>query len=264
MCRVVALPPGFPKKKAMRIVEDFYIGNEDGVGSVYVEDGKFQVNKWNFSFEKVYKKNLPLFDHMPHNGWTLAHVRAASHGKNTMNNTHPFLTRQHAMIHNGVFGQYEPVKAALSANYKFKGQTDSEVAAMLYEVAGKEKFAKAIDSGVFMFLNRDGRVHVVCKAGGDLVIQKTKHGIVMASELDTSKRQTVLEGVFTLGKNGQIIHSKWERDIPSTWNYGWKNYRSFAPKRQDWSTKKVKLSKFDSDAAEFLDARNRGQVDIYD
>ncbi len=243
MCRIVAFPPNFPKKKALEIVQDFYMGNEDGTGSVYLKDGKFVVNKYHFSFEKVMEKKLPLLDHMPYNGWTLAHVRAASHGKNTMNNTHPFIKGENAMIHNGVFSEYAPVKAALAMNYKFKGQTDSEVAAVLYNVAGKQKFAKAINSGVYMFLNKSGRVHVVCKAGGDLVFQKTKYGHVMASELPHTygRTQTAMEGTFVLGKNGLIIRSNFEKDVAANWNYGWTSeYEGYRPKRQNWKTKKKK------------------------
>lgn len=275
MCRILALPPYFTKKKALEIVENFYPGNDDGTGSVYVKDGKFIVNKWNFSFEDVVKKKLPMFDHMPYDGWTLAHVRAASHGKNTLNNTHPFVKGQHAMVHNGVFREFAPVKAALSATHTFRGQTDSEVAAVLYEVAGKEKFAKSIDSGVFMFLNREGRVHVVCKAGGDLVFQKTKLGIVMASELPSTygRKQSVMEGVFTLGKNGLMIHSNWEKDTAASWTYGWGGYSRYAPEKQNWKKAKNKSSKvliqkdgFDrypediDDLSELGDAKGRGYV----
>lgn len=270
MCRIVALPPGFTKERALEIVQNFYVGNDDGTGSVYVKDGKFVVNKWNFSFEEVVKQNLPLFDHMPYDGWTLAHVRAASHGRNTVNNTHPFVKGDHAMIHNGVFREYAPVKAALAVTHKFEGQTDSEVAAALYEVAGKRKFAKSIDSGVYMFLNIKGRVHVVCKAGGDLVFQKTKKGVVMASELPSTygRKQTVMEGIFTLGKNGKIIRSNWEKDGPSTWIRNWSEYSEYGPKRQSWkkSKKKVTVRKdtFDSfedeDLTEFEKLKGRGYV----
>jgi predicted glutamine amidotransferase len=270
MCRVACFPPGFTKKKALKIMANFYLGNDDGTGSVYVKDGKFIVNKWNISFEEVLKKKLPLFDHMPYNGWTLAHVRAASHGKNTINNTHPFIKGDTAMVHNGIFQEYEPVKAALSATHTFKGQTDSEVAHALYQVAGKQKFTQAIESGVFMFLNRQGRVNVICKSGGDLVFQKTKQGVVMASELPDSyrRKQTVMEGVFTLGKNGLIIYSNWEKDIAVNYARGW-NYEEYLPKKHNWKKKKgaIKIGDgFDhypdeDDLAEFREAKgSRGYI----
>lgn len=265
MCRIVALPPGFTKQKALAIVEDFYIGNDDGTGSVYVENGEFKVNKYNFSFEEVMKKKLPLFDHMPYNGWTLAHVRAASHGKKTMNNTHPFIKGDCAMVHNGIFREYAPVKAALSATHTFDGETDSEVAAVLWQVAGKKKFIKAVDSGVFMFLNRNGQVDVVCNTGGDLTFQRTRQGVVMASSLpDTYRRtQSVLEGHFKLGLNGQIIHSKWEKDTPSKW-FSVSEYGDYTPTKQNWKPKKGKTTiqkdSFDSFPDDFTSVRGRGYI----
>jgi predicted glutamine amidotransferase len=245
MCRIVALPPFFPKKKAMEIVKDFYIGNDDGTGSVYVKDGKFVVNKWNQSFEEVVKQKLPLFDHMPYNGWTLAHVRAASHGKNTYENTHPFVKGNFAMVHNGVFHEYAPVKAALSATHKFKGQTDSEVAAVLWNVIGRRKFIKTMESGVYMFLKRNGRVDVVCKSGGDLVFQNTKYGTVMASELPHTygRKQTVLEGSFKLGRNGEIIRSNWEKDDAANWSWEYNYMDGYGKRVKTKKGKKIKIEK---------------------
>lgn len=214
MCRVAAFPPNFPKDKALEILEDFYIGNEDGTGSVYVKDNKFIANRYNFSFAKVVKRGLPLLEHMPYNGWTLAHVRSASHGGNTIVNTHPFIKRDVAMVHNGIFDQYDLVKAALSSTHKFRGQTDSEVAAVLWNRAGRDKFRDVVRRGVYMFLNRDGRVDVVGNEGSDLVFQNTKWGTVMASELPPSfqRKVNVLEGYFKLGRGGRMIFSDWKKD----------------------------------------------------
>jgi len=211
----------FPKKKALEIIEDFCRGNDDGTGSVYVKDGKFIVNKWNASFEEVVKRGLPLLDHMPFNGWTLAHVRAASHGAVTYNNTHPFVKGDFAMVHNGIFQEYAPVRAALAVDHTFRGQTDSEVAARLWQVVGRKNFIKTVDTGVYMFLKRNGRVDVICKSGGDLVYQNTKYGTVMASSLPLSYKRTlsILEGDLKLGKNGKIINSNLEKDPASNWNW---------------------------------------------
>ena len=225
MCRVCALPPGTTKEAAMEIMENFYVGNEDGTGSVYVKDGKFVIHKWGLGFETVKKRNLPLFDHMPYPGWTLAHVRAASHGGKTTQNAHPFAKGDWALVHNGIFYDYAPVKAVLSTLTGFDGQTDSEVALAMWNQIGKEKFKKVIGhSGVFMFLKRNGQLKVVCTTGGDLVFQRTKNGILMASELphEKYKRQnTVLEGEFHLNKSGGMIHEDWEKDIAPIYSRNW-------------------------------------------
>ena len=114
MCRLAAFPPMFPRRKALEILANFYAGNEDGTGSVYVKDGKFVVNKWRYRLETVIKRKFPLLDHMPYDGWTLAHLRAASHGKIRKVNTHPFIRGDWAVVHNGIFSEYKIVKAALS------------------------------------------------------------------------------------------------------------------------------------------------------
>jgi predicted glutamine amidotransferase len=224
MCRLVAFPPNFPKKKALAIIEEFSFGNNDGTGSVYIKDEKFIVNKWPLSFREVIDRRLPLLDHMPHNGWTIAHVRAISHGGKSMSNTHPFIHNNWAMAHNGIFSEYAPVKAVLQKALRvdFKGHTDSEVALQLWEHIGKEQFIKSMSSGVFMFLNKLGQLDVICCSGGDLVFKKTKWGVVLASELNynTYKRaHTVLEGTFKLSKKGTFIHANWEKDAGANWGY---------------------------------------------
>jgi predicted glutamine amidotransferase len=224
MCRLVAFPPNFPKKKALSILDPFSLGNDDGTGSVYIKDNEFVVNKWPLSFEEVVEKKLPLLDHMPYNGWTIAHVRAISHGGKSMRNTHPFILDNWAMAHNGIFSEYAPVKAVLqkALQVDFEGRTDSEVALQLWEHVGKEHFIKSMSSGVFMFLNKTGQLDVVCCNGGDLMFQKTKWGVVLASELDRKeykRTHTVLEGNFKLSKKGLFIHANWEKDKGANWGY---------------------------------------------
>ena len=204
-------------------MEEFVAANEDGTGSVYIKDGKFVVNKWPLDLDTVLKQKLPLFDHMPYDGWTLAHVRAISHGKKSVRNTHPFVKGEWAMAHNGIFHEYAPVKAVLQTLGKFEGETDSEVAATLWQVVGRQKFIESLDrSGVFMFLKNNGQLDVVCCTGGDLQFQKTKYGILMASELAHDKYRrshTVLEGSFKLSKKGNFIHANWEKDEGANWGY---------------------------------------------
>lgn len=252
MCRLAAFPPNFPKEKALDIIKDFSIGNDDGTGSVYIKDNEFIVNKWPLSFEDIVDKKLPLLDHMPYNGWTIAHVRAISHGGKSVRNTHPFILDNWAMAHNGIFSEYAPVKAILQKALRvdFESRTDSEVALQLWEHVGKEQFIKSMSSGVFMFLNKTGQLDVVCCSGGDLMFQKTKWGVVLASELDKEKYKrthTVLEGNFKLSKNGLFIHSNWEKDEGANWGYRsskWtKSYSSWDDDEDDLYSKKPKKSR---------------------
>lgn len=219
MCRVIALPPNTSKIVAKNLLRSLCVGNGDGVGSVYVKDGEFIVNKYPTDYETVAEKKLPLLDHMPYNGWTLVHVRAASHGKNTFNNTHPFVTKDFAMIHNGIFREWRIAKALLQG-HTFKGQTDSEVAAHVWEQIGRQKFLEIVSSGVFMVLNRRGQLDVVCCDGNDLSFKRTGKGILLASEFSGRRGVTeVQQGAFRLSRTGKFLSAKWERR--ETYNYSY-------------------------------------------
>lgn len=58
MCRLVALPPMFPKKAAFELLNQMLGCNTDGAGSAYVRDGKFIINKWEDSLTTVIKDKL--------------------------------------------------------------------------------------------------------------------------------------------------------------------------------------------------------------
>ncbi len=222
MCRLAAFPPMFPRRRALEILANFYAGNEDGTGSVYVKDGKFVVNKWRYSFKTVVNRKYPLLDHMPYKGWTLAHLRAASHGKIRKVNTHPFIRGEWAAMHNGVFLDYKVVKAALSPFTKFESQTDSEVAAAIWQFSGPSKFYKNMSTGTFLFLNKDGSLYVTVANGSDLSFRNLKYGTLMASELndDMYKSHTkVLEGWFKLDAKGKIEKSSFEPDDFYSWDF---------------------------------------------
>lgn len=224
MCRIAAFPPNFPRVEALEILRNFENKNTDGTGSAYLRDGKFVIDKWAKPFSSIVKSKSFL-SHMPYNGWTIAHLRAASHGENLKENTHPFQIGPWAFIHNGIWSEHNLVRLALSRQVKFQGQTDSEVAGHFWNIIGPKKFAEAIDfGGVFMGLHRDGSLWVV-KTSGDLEIKALKgERVVLASEFDRSKYEHTVEalhGWYNFGKDGQYIKHKenktsWSRGYPYT------------------------------------------------
>jgi predicted glutamine amidotransferase len=199
--------------KALEILMEFEGCNTDGTGFTYVRDGKFITHKWPKAISSLLKRGKPLLNHMPYDGWTIAHLRAASHGANTNENTHPFeIGKDWAICHNGIWSDYAPAKLALSSYVKFKGETDSEVAAHLINNLGPEKFTKEIDGGgVFMGLKLDGSLWVM-KTSGDLVLNKLKNdAYLISSELDTDlypNQTDTNEGWFHFDKDGKLVEHK--------------------------------------------------------
>ena len=213
MCRLAAFPPGFPRNKAIDILLEFGAANTDGTGYTYIKDGKFVTHKWPRSLSSLLKRNKPFLTHMPHDGWTIAHLRAASHGGNTDENTHPFeINNSWAICHNGIWSDYDVAKLALSTYVKFKGETDSEVAAHLINNLGPKKFATSIShGGVYLALNMDKSLWVM-KTSGELVLNTLKDNqVLIASELDDEKypdKADALEGWYHFDATGKYVANK--------------------------------------------------------
>jgi hypothetical protein len=230
MCRVAAFPPGFSRTEALGILANFENKNTDGTGSAYVRDGKLIVDRWAKSFSSV-AKTKPLLGHMPYDGWTIAHLRAASHGDNKKENTHPFIIGPWAFIHNGIWSEHNLVRLALSKQVEFEGETDSEVAGHFWDIIGPKKFSETVDfSGVFMGLHRNGNLWVV-KTSGDLEIKALKgEKVLLASEFDKQKYERVVEslhGWYQFDKNGKYVnHKENERSWSSGYPYAGSARRS--------------------------------------
>lgn len=214
MCRLAAFPPNYPRDQALEILLAFEKSNVDGVGSVHIKNGKFVVDKHATSLSKLLSKGHNFLGHMEKgwNGWTLAHLRLASHGGVALKNTHPFLIGDDwAFVHNGVWSNYKFVRLALSKSVKFEGETDTEVAGHLWNVIGPKKFAEELDyGGVFMGLNRNGQLQVA-KVSGDLeVFHRKNRTILLASELPRQYKRKFESGKgwYHYDKNGFYLNHK--------------------------------------------------------
>ena len=223
MCRLAAFPPNTSRTEAIEILLEMQGCNLDGVGSVYVnKGGEFVVDKYPCSLSsllrkqsKELKKGEGFLSHMPHDGWTVAHLRAASHGGNTFENTHPFITADgnYAVVHNGIWSDYRIAKLCLEKSIEFKGQTDSEVAANLISLVGPERFSAAIDfGGVYLALQKDGQLWVIKTSGQLELVDREVEGTLLASEFDRGiyfkQRQEVFEGCYHFAANGTFIGAK--------------------------------------------------------
>ena len=235
MCRLAAFPPNFPRNEAIEILKNFENNNTDGTGAAWIKDGKFVIEKYPRSLSKVLRKHRFL-GHMPHVGWTIAHLRAASRGDSSLVNTHPFVAGKWVVCHNGTFDEFKIVKLALGNRIKFDGETDSEAAAHLISGAGPKRFSETIDwAGVFLALNIHGDLWAI-KTSGDLEIQALpKNKVVLCSKFDFSEYGNADEaqiGWYHLDKDGRYIKHKKIRDgtitfhrpTPACGNFGQSNF----------------------------------------
>jgi len=218
---MAAFPPNFPRAEALEILKNFENNNTDGTGAAWIEGKKFVVERYPKSLTKVIRKHRFLH-HMPHPGWTIAHLRAASKGDVSLVNTHPFVAGKFAVCHNGTFSEFKIVKLALGNRVKFEGETDTEAAAHLISVAGPKRFSETIDfSGVFLALNIRGDLWAI-KTSGDLEIQALpKDKVVLCSKFNPSEYPGSDEaqvGWYHMDNEGRYIKHKKVRDNAVTYH----------------------------------------------
>ena len=130
MCGII----GIVGKNNENIVEKLLKGLEkleyrgyDSAGIAVVNDGKINrvraVGKLSNLKEKLEKN--PLCGSVG-----IGHTRWATHGKPTENNAHPMISKDVAVVHNGIIENYKELKFVLeSEGYVFKSETDTEVIA---------------------------------------------------------------------------------------------------------------------------------------
>ena len=77
----------------------------------------------------------------------IAHTRWATHGKPTINNTHPITSGngEWAVVHNGIIENFANLKDLLkNAGYQFQGETDTEVIVNLLQYNESSNIMEAI------------------------------------------------------------------------------------------------------------------------
>lgn len=121
-------------------------------------------------------------DDMPKGSLAFGHTRWATHGGVTDKNAHPHVdcTGTIAVIHNGIYENYENVKRELTKKgHRFISETDSEVIAHLIEEYGKTMmFSKAVQRvynemeglNAFIVINTKDRQLIAVRNGSPLVV----------------------------------------------------------------------------------------------
>lgn len=132
--------------------------------------------------KKIGKIGDANVDDMPESSFAFGHTRWATHGGVTQANAHPHLdcTGTIALIHNGIFENYEDVKQTLvKKGHRFISETDTEVIVHLIEEYAKRMlFTKAVQrafnemeglNAIIAMDARDGHL-VAARNGSPLVV----------------------------------------------------------------------------------------------
>lgn len=127
----------------------------------------------------------------------IGHTRWATHGKVSLNNSHPISNQEIAVVHNGIIENYKEIKNKLvNLNYEFKGDTDTEVILNLLQhyidskFTNIEAFKKTISDleGNYaisvIFLHEKNNIFCT-KNGSPLSIGCADNGNYIASDINT-------------------------------------------------------------------------------
>ncbi len=104
MCQLIVKPAGVTI--SVDVLRDAWRANDDGAGFAYRDEkGVVYLVKGFFKFKKFWH-HYRKFQHLD----ALIHFRFATHGEKVVENCHPFVVAEQAVIgHNGILYSYQPI-----------------------------------------------------------------------------------------------------------------------------------------------------------
>ena len=194
----------------------------------------FWINaSWKFYLEKAIGKVSNLATKIEDNKWKteiynngIAHTRWATHGKVTIENTHPHSSGNNRffIVHNWIIENYIELKEELQKSHTFYSETDSEVIAKLVEdlydgdiKSTIEKLTKKLVwAYAIVILDKENPDTMVwAKLGSPMVIWLWKNWVFISSDINAVSN--VAKEFTTLEDNETVIIKNWEYNIYSLW-----------------------------------------------
>ena len=170
---------------------------------------------------------------LPNTSLGIGHTRWATHGGVTVANAHPHIdcTKKLALVHNGIFENYEDVKKTLlKKGHTFTSQTDTEVIVHLIEeelktsgfaTAVRDSFKQLKGLNAIVVVNAVSKEMIAAKNGSPLIIGKEKDSIYISSDTasilpHTTNISILRDGEMAiLGETIQIISIITGKEVPT-------------------------------------------------
>ena len=154
----------------------------------------------------------------------IAHTRWATHGKVTLENTHPHHSENNRfyVVHNWIIENYMSLKEELEKKYSFYWQTDTEVIAKLLEklfdwdiVSTVEKVTKKLVRAYSIAVvdSQNPSVLIGAKLWSPMVVWVGESGIFLSSDINALWK--VATEFTTLDDNETVIIKDWKYNIYS-------------------------------------------------
>lgn len=192
----------------------------DSEGNIFSQKAIWKVSNLATKVEKNELKNNTYT-----NG--IAHTRWATHGKVTLENTHPHNSQNDRfyVVHNGIIENYMTLKAGLEKKYSFYGETDSEVIAKLIEHHFDGDLVSTINKVSAMMVGaysiavidrKNPDILIGSKLGSPMIVGVGENWVFLSSDINAlgkiaNEFTTLEDREMVVIKNGSFhVYASWE------------------------------------------------------